>query len=159
MADKKVEQQKEGAKKKNSFLVRRVLPLAFMLVALLFMPTTMIIMVGMLPSLVAFYVDNDRRKMGAMAILFLNLTPVVVYVMILWGKKHDIVNALDILMDPMTVTVIYFSCFVGMMLNKFIPPIVGDFLRRNGVKRLAKIEKEQKELVKAWGPDVMKPKK
>ena len=152
-ADNKSEQ---AGKPKKSFLVRRVLPLTFMLVALIFMPTTIIVLVGMLPTIVAFYVDNDRRKMGAFAMCFMNLAPVISYVLILWQRKHDMANALTLLMDPKTLIVIYFGCFIGWTLNKFIPPIVGEFLRRSGMKRLVQVEKEQKELLQAWGDDVRK---
>lgn len=157
MSDKKKTKEKNSdvkKPKKKSFLVRRLVPFAFMLLALVFMPTTLIVMVGMLPSIVAFYVDSDRRKMGAFSIAFMNISPVVAYVVLLWRESHDTTHALNMLMDPITLVVIYFACFIGWTLNKFIPPIVGEFVKRSGMKRLKHIEKEQKALLESWGEDV-----
>ena len=150
----KEQEQSQKPRKKKSGIMRKLVAASIMIGSLAFMPTTIIFVLGMIPSAVAIYTDEDRRKMGGLAITFMNLGAVSAFIKILWDRGHSLANSLTMLMDPITLFVIYFAAFIGFILVRFIPPIVAEFLKISHRRRLKVIEAEQKQIVDKWGYDV-----
>lgn len=152
--DKKNTKETQAQPKKKKSFKRRFFAVAIFVAALSFMPTTFLVLIGILPSFVAFYVDEDKRKRGAFTIMCLNLAAVIGFVVVLWDRGHSIANSIALLMEPLTLMIIYFAAFIGWLLTKFIPPVISEYTKISARRRIRVIEKEQKELVKNWGAEV-----
>lgn len=150
--------QQEGQPKKNKKgggkILKKLFAASFLIGSLAFMPTTILVILGMIPSVVALYTDDDRKKMGGLAVAFLNLGAVIAFVNILWDRGHSLANSLTLLMNPTTLLVIYFAAFIGFILVRFLPPIVAEFLKITHRKRMKVIEAEQKAIIEQWGYEV-----
>ncbi len=141
-------------KKKGLGWQGRVFALGMLFGSLAIMPTTILFVIGMIPTLVSVYVDKDPKKRSAYAIGSLNLAPVIGYTIILWSEGHLMSNLMIMLTNPTTLMIIYFSAWVGWVIHYFIPPIVAEFVKKSALKRLKTIKIEQARLVKDWGDGV-----
>lgn len=118
------------------------------------MPSTILFTLGILPTMVAIYVDKDPKKMSGFSIGALNVAPIIAYIILLWERGHNMENAMVILTNPTTLMVIYFCAWMGWIIHFIIPPLVAELVKKNATARLKKIKQEQAKIIKAWGDDV-----
>ncbi len=123
------------------------------LAAVLFMPTTIMLVIGMLPTVVAALVD---RRGGARAITVgsLNLCGCVPFLLDLWMTEHTTAVALDLIKNPSTIIVMYSAAGIGYMIDWALSGIVASLIVQRSTARLAAIRKRQEELVTRWGREV-----
>ncbi|MFZ4763199.1 MAG: hypothetical protein ACOYK8_10320 [Alphaproteobacteria bacterium] len=155
--------QEKGGKKKSSGSkksVRKkggvlgggvVLTIAF---AIWQLPSTIIFLAGLLPSLVVFGLDKDKEKTWSLTIGSMNFCGVLYYAMDLWMSNYTVDHAQKILANPMSWGVMYGSAAVGYFLFYAIPPIAGAILSVKLGGKIDGIKKKQKELVDQWGEEV-----
>lgn len=124
-----------------------------LLAAILFMPTTILVVFGMLPTLVAALVD---RKGGARAITVgaLNLCGCVPFLLELWTESHTAAFAVELITDPRTIIVMYAAAAIGYMIDWALSGIVATIMMRSATSRLEAIRQRQEELVARWGKEV-----
>ena len=120
----------------------------------LFAPTTIILLCGMTPTIVAAYTDRSRERMRGITIGALNLAGCTPFVIQLWLSEHTIENALGMLSDPMTWMIMYAAAGVGYCLEWAIVSSVSIFYAEKAKLRIKSIEKLQDELVERWGKEV-----
>lgn len=68
------------------------------------------------------------------------------------GHKFD--QAINILMDPLHIIIMYGGAFMGYMIEWGLSSIVSVLMVQKGKSRLEQIKKMQKELIARWGPEV-----
>ena len=73
------------------------------LTAIVFMPSTIILIFGMMPTIVVAFFDTAKKKTRAITIGAMNITGCTPFLIHLWGIGHDIDNAVIILTDPLWV--------------------------------------------------------
>lgn len=124
-----------------------------LLAAILFMPTTILLVFGMLPTIVAAVVD---RKSGARAISVgaLNLCGCVPFLLDLWTKSHTVDFAVELIADPRTVIVMYSAAAIGYLIDWALSGIVATIMIQRSTTRLKALRKRQDEMVVRWGPEV-----
>ena len=122
--------------------------------AVAIMPTTLIFVVGMVPTAVAYFVDNSRDRTLGPTVCFLNFAGVLPALLTLWQGSHTMSAAIDVLSQPTVILVMLLPAAIGWLLYGYTPVFVGGILRRRAESRIRALEKEQESLVTAWGPQV-----
>lgn len=144
---------KNKSKQKKSGWGFQLMLIFGLLAAVLFIPTTILLVIGMLPTVVAALID---RKGGARAITVgaLNLCGCIPFLMDLWTKGHTTGLALSLITDPLTIIVMYAAAGIGYMIDWALSGIVATILIQRSTSRLEAIRKRQGELVERWGKEV-----
>jgi membrane protein YqaA with SNARE-associated domain len=153
MAGKKKKEQKKKTAGSGKGMIRFVLILLIIMSAV-FLPTAFLLMIGLLPTVVAFFVDTDKRKTRFMTVGAVNLAGCSPFLMDLWTTGHTMSRSLSIILDPMAVVVIYAAAVVGYMIDWGMGTLVAGFLYERGKSRKTAIEKQQAEMIERWGKEV-----
>ncbi len=142
-----------GGKKKMAFKAR--LWLACIIVAgVVFLPTSILLVIGMLPSIVAFVVSARVSGAKVSTITAMNLAGCIPFVFKLWSAGNDFEMSMDIVTNMRYLSIMYMAAAFGYMIDWVVTGIVSSFLYQRGIKRMEEIKKRQKELKKHWGEAV-----
>lgn len=132
----------------------RVMLAVFAVASVVFLPTTVLLFVGMLPTVVARVVDRTPERTKSLTVGFMNFAGCFPFWYQLVESGHKIDNAMLILSDPMTIVIIYASALVGYGIEMVMTVIVAGLMVQKGQSRLKSIKSHQEEMVKKWGPEV-----
>lgn len=132
----------------------RIFLILGLIMAAVFLPTTVLLAVGMLPTLVAALVDRSRRKTRAITVGAINLAGCTPFLLDMWTQGQSFEKAVSIIMDPTAIIVMYAAAAVGYMIDWAMSGIVASVLFQRGLARQQEIEKRQQELVVRWGQEV-----
>jgi hypothetical protein len=125
------------------------------LVAILTLPTLLILFFGMLPTFVAFIIDRTSRKSQAICVGSMNFTGVFPSLMDLWyDTSNTYPEAVEIFSDVFVIGVMYSAAAFGYLMYMLIPPMVTTFLNVMAQRRVALLKDAQKQIIKEWGPEV-----
>lgn len=148
---KKPKKEKSG---KPGGLKNLLVMLFAMGLAVSMLPTTVLILFGMLPAWVAWYVDRRPEKYAAYTVFLLNACGVMPFILELWTKGHTISNSTAIVRDPMSWAVMYGAAGLGWLLLFAIPSVTGFLLSIRIDERIKFLRKRQKEIITEWGDEV-----
>jgi hypothetical protein len=123
-------------------------------VGLIFLPSTILLAAGMIPTAVAYVVDRDPDKTAPMTVGGLNLAGVVTFLISLWQAGHTMAALSKVLTDPFAWLVMYGAAGLGWSLYYGIPPAVAGWITLRAESRISRITEEQQELVALWGSEV-----
>ena len=150
---KKKSKSKPG-RKKGGKLGLQMMALCGLVTAFVFMPTTAMLCIAMLPTLAAWMSDRIRGETRALTIGSMNIAGTTPYLLKLWSTGHDLDNALSIIADPQTIIVIYCAAGVGWIIDWAIAGVVATVMQQGGVSRLKEIRERQEALAERWGQEV-----
>jgi hypothetical protein len=153
MAQKKQAPRKKKKKGGAGGKVQIVL-IFFILLSAVFLPTAFVMFIGLLPMVVAFFVDRSPKKSKAITVGAMNLAGCMPFLLELWTTDHTLDRAFSIILNPMAIIVIYSAAVVGYLIDWALSIMVASFLYDRGVSRKAAIEKRQQELIERWGREV-----
>jgi hypothetical protein len=122
--------------------------------AALFMPTTLIVLVGLVPTLVALIVDRDPEKFAAITVGPINFCGVLPAALALWQGEHSVERASAILAEPNNWLIMYGAAAVGWLIYFSVPPAVGAFMAYRNEIEIKRLTDHQEQLVEEWGPEV-----
>ena len=142
------------AKKRGMSVQTRVLLVFTLLASIVFLPTTVIVAVGMLPTLVAVFIDRTSEKTRGLTVGAMNLAGCMPFVLQVWTGRNSIDQAASIIADPRTVVVMYCAAGVGYLLDWAISGLVASIMVQAGTARAAGIKRRQAELIERWGKEV-----
>lgn len=145
---KKKRKKKSGKMVLNTFLVMS------MAMGIVFLPTTFMLAIGMLPTLVAALVDRAKRKSKAITVGAMNLAGTVPFVLDLWRGGNNFEASFEIIADPQAIIVIYSAAGIGYLIDWAMTGMVAGVLVQRGHARKKVIVKRQEELVARWGEEV-----
>ena len=117
-------------------------------------PTTVIMVPGLLPTMVAYIIDRDPDKTAPLTVGALNLCGTLPFAMDLWLHQHTLPAALHLLGDPLTWLVMYGAAAVGWAFYYLIPPIVTNVEVMRSEARIESLQRTKREMVAEWGPEV-----
>jgi hypothetical protein len=144
----------EGKPQKTPFKVRFAIFMLFV-TAVVFLPSTIVFSICMIPTLVAAIVDNNYQKTAWLTVGAMNLAGTVPAWFSLWDTGHTIPGAFNLVMQPETLLIAYGGAFIGWVIYNNITPVVAALVLNKNERRLRAIDKRQKELVKKWGEEVV----
>ncbi len=153
MAEKEKQEKKTKKKKKKSGSMQIFL-IVGLAMGVVFLPTTFLLSISMLPSLVALIVDRSKRKTKAITVGAMNLAGATPFLLELWMSGNDFEKAFSVVTDPKAIIVIYSSAAIGYLIDWSMTGIVASVLVQRGHARKKAIVKHQKELVDRWGEEV-----
>lgn len=124
-----------------------------LLSAILFMPTTILILFGMLPTVVAALIDR-RGGTRAITVGSLNLAGCVPFLLDLWTKSHTTDYAVSLITDPRTIIVMYAAAGIGYLIDWALSGMVATIMIQRATMRVKAIRARQEEMVVRWGREV-----
>lgn len=157
MAKKKKNKAIKSKKKKFGWRFY-VLAFAFLVLAILFLPIAILLVLGLLPTFVAWILDSEPGKNKTLTVGSMNFAGCFPYLMGIWKQASDMTQAqetaMQYLSDPMTIVVIYTLALLGYIINFAVTMGVSAVLVEKSRMRIKKIEEEKKSLEKRWGKEV-----
>jgi hypothetical protein len=157
MADSDNDGDKAAEKaEKKARTARRVMIFSLMVMSLAFLPSTIVLVICMIPTLVAVMVDRHPQKTAWITVGAMNFAgSLPVWVMLLQGG-HTLEMAFQIVTRPAALVVAYGGAAIGWFVYNNVTPLVAGVVLGRNERRLKDIDKRQKELVRKWGEDVAK---
>ena len=157
MAKKK--EKKEKVKKSKSKggglgVKGRLFMIAFVLLGVVFLPTSMLLFFGMLPSLVAVFVNQKGVGARASTVSAMNLAGCIPFIFKLWTTGNDFEASVAILSSEQGLLVMYTAAAFGYMIDWVVTGLVSSYLYQKGMLRMKEIKKRQEKLVELWGEEV-----
>lgn len=132
----------------------RLLLIIFFVTAVVFLPTTVLLFIGMMPTTAARLVDRSKARTKVFTVGFLNFAGCFPYWFKLVEQGHKFENAMQILSNPTTIVVMYAAAGIGYLIEWAVTNMVAGFMVQRGKKRLEDIQKFQEDMVLRWGPEV-----
>lgn len=149
----KKEKAVKTAKKMNKGQIHLVI-MAFVVICGTFLPFTILIGVGMLPTFVSYIVEKKATKMRVLTIGAMNFAGFSPFFIELLFSKRNFDDAFSIISDPMNIIIMYVAAAVGYMIDWAATTLLNNILYDRGVKRKKYIENRQKEFTDRWGEKV-----
>lgn len=132
-----------------------VLVLSLLFVVQVLSPASMIILIaGMTPTIVAYFVDPETAKRGTHAMAVLNMAGVLPVVAELWAAGATRTAAMALLSDPMNWLLMYGGAGLAVFMMAALPPFVAQVLEVGAKQQVAELEEQQRKLVEQWGRSV-----
>ena len=123
-------------------------------VALFVLPTSILFIGGMIPTIVAFVIDRTPEKYTPMIVGSVNFCGVMPAGFDLWQGGSSIDRALSLLGDPFNMAMMLGSAGVGWMIYMFVPAVVASIMVWRNEQDIARWRSRQEALVAEWGPEV-----
>jgi len=130
--------------------------LILLVVAVIFLPTTIFLAFGMMPTIAAFVTDRSVGRNKSICIGAMNFAGCFPFLLKFWTEfgQQNIENAFRLAADIETIIVIYMLAAGGCAIDKAITGIASNLIIQRSETRLSKIKIEQDKLVKRWGEKV-----
>jgi hypothetical protein len=138
----------------------RIMIVSISVLVLLFaaLPTTILLAVGMTPTLVALVVDITPGRYLTRCVAGLNVTGTVPFIGTLWSGVNDISSAIAIVSDPFAWLSMYGAAAIGWLLFLGLPGVVTVLRTLNAKRRVNALRETQQELLHEWGDTLDTPK-
>jgi hypothetical protein len=118
------------------------------------MPTMVLLLVGLVPTYVAFATDSDPQKSGAVSVGAMNFAGVVPFVIDLWNKGQTMGNVFHILGDSNSWLIILGAAGIGQLIVYAIPQALATLTLTSAEARVKHLRKSLDILKESWGTDV-----
>lgn len=125
--------------------------------ALMILPTTLLLAVGLLPTAAALVGDRDPDRHAAIAVGSLNLCGVLPAAIELWRHGHTLARAAALLADPFTWLQMYGAAALGWLIYLVVPPAVSLVLALRAQAEIDRLRAHQNALADEWGDAVGAP--
>lgn len=140
-------------KSKKMGVQGRVLLIVFVLTALVFYKVSILLLVGMLPTIAVRLIDKTPDRTKVLTVGFMNFAGCFPFCYSLFTKKNEVVSVVPILADPMNIVIMYAAAGLGYIIEWGIVGFVASIMVQRGRQRLVDIKKTQEAIVKKWGPE------
>ncbi len=122
--------------------------------AAVFLPTTALLFIGMLPTISAGLVGRTRRQTKMVTVGSMNLAGCMPFLLDLWSKGNSLDVSISIFSDSLAIVVMYSAAAVGYLIDWSVSGLVASLLYQKGLARQKAIKERQQELVARWGQEV-----
>jgi hypothetical protein len=139
---------------KKATLTPLWMALAVVLLMWLALPTVMVAGFGMVPTIVAYFIDRTPQKYAALCVGGMNFSGLFDVIYVLWTGANSPSDAMDLLTDPFNLLMVFGAAGFGWLLYMSLPPLVGAVLQVVAEQRMTKCREIQSDLIKEWGEDV-----
>ena len=146
--------KKSSKKKKKMGVQARVLLIVFIMVAIVFYQMTIVLLLGMAPTIAARLVDKTPDRTKVMTIGFMNFAGCFLFCFQVFEKKADAATVLPMVLTPVNIIIMYAAAGLGYVIEWGVVGFVASLMVQKGRARLVDIKKAQEALIKKWGPEV-----
>ena len=144
-----------AGKKRKLGWYGRLLIISVLAAALVFLPTTIVLMFGMIPTAVAALVDRHKERTLALTVGAMNLAGCMPFLLDLWTEtEHKLADAVHIIANPVTIIVMYSAAGIGWLIYLNMTAIVAAIVIKRHETRLKQIRERLDELLEDWGEEV-----
>lgn len=147
-------QTKKRAKKQKMDWRGQIVLIFGIFAGLLLLPTTIFLCVAMLPTIVAVFADRKRDGVKPLTVGAMNMAGSIPFLINLWVNGHTMTNAIDLVLDPLTIVIVYSAAAIGYLIDWAMTGIIVSLMFEKGRGRLKVIEKRKEALVERWGREV-----
>lgn len=150
-------QKKKKIKRKGSFstaLSRIVLLILMMPVIIAIHPTIVFLFFGMLPTIIAFFLERNKFQYKWLCIGGFNISGVFYYLLKMWYGSHSIGEVFFILLDVKALILMYGSACFGILVYIIVPVIIGTITQLVTYKRISYLKNAQQKLIENWGEEI-----
>ena len=151
---KKRKNIKKKQNQKTLSLKQWMVVLGLVVALIIFLPTTVVLTVGMIPTLVAAITDRYPGRNKTFTVGAMNFAGCFPYLLEVWIHTNSMNVALNLIAQPKTIIVMYGAAAFGYAINAFITFLVSAILVQKSEVRIKKIHKEKKALIDRWGSGV-----
>lgn len=157
MSDDKKDAKKDGKKDGGGGMPFSLKLSVFMLMvtAVIFLPTTIVFAVCMIPTMVAAIVDNNQKRTLWLTVGAMNTAGTVPVWFSLVDGGHTLATAFRLVIEPSSIVIAFGGAAVGWGIYYYITPLIASVIQGKNERRLREIDKIQKGLVRKWGEAVI----
>ena len=141
-------------KKSKGGVAGQLLSIFMLIAAIVFMPTTIVILMGMIPTVVVAVIDRTGKGTKALTIGAMNLAGCSPFLIELWTNGHTAEMAVSIVTNPISMCVMWGASLVGYLINWAMSGIVATMMVKRGKIRIKDIKKRKARLIERWGKEV-----
>ncbi len=132
----------------------QILLIVSMIAGVMFAAVSVIMVVGMVPTIVAGVVDRTKGKVRTLTVGAMNFAGCAPFMIEVFKSGNNISTAITYILQPRTIVVMYFAAGMGYLIDWAMTGIVSSIMVQKAKKRIKDIQKQQKDLVERWGPEV-----
>ena len=118
------------------------------------LPTMMVLLVGLLPTLGAALSERGKARYAWICVGGVNFAGLSPWLFKLWFGHHTLEYAFSQITGVTMLLAAYGASAVGWLLYISMPPIVGVFSGINSKRRMTVLVDSQKKLIDQWGAEV-----
>lgn len=119
-----------------------------------FLPVTVVLIVGMLPTVAAFLVDTTRDKTRTLTIGLMNFVGCFPFLMDISFQPQTLQSSYQVLAEPLNIILMYSGAVAGYCLDWTMAGMSNVIMTARAKQRLDAIDKRQAELKRRWGREV-----
>jgi hypothetical protein len=120
------------------------------------LPTSVLMLAGMIPAGVAAIVDRHPRKLLARTVATMNFAGVMPFAIKLWVGVNSMTGLASLLASPFSWLAFYGAAGIGWLLYLGAPAVTTLLMRQSLVTRRETLETLQRNLIKEWGEEIAK---
>ena len=128
--------------------------IGLMTLAIISLPTVLLIFFGLMPSIVALVIDRTEGRYATFCVLGMNLSGLFPFLTDIWFQVHTTDMAIRIMTNVFNLLIIYGSAGFGWMLYMALPPVITTFLSAMSQRRVAVLREKQVQIIEEWGESV-----
>ena len=140
--------------KKSQGILGLIVGLLMAVLVVAMAPTAIVVMVGLLPTFVAVFLDPSRERMAGVAIGALNFAGTLPALLQLWRGENTMGSAVNLITNPYMLLLMYAGAAIGWVIYWQLPPLIGQMVRGKAELHLKKLDEKQLDLITEWGPPV-----
>lgn len=118
------------------------------------LPSVILVVVGMLPSLAAIIVDRSKQRYLTFSVGAMNFCGLFPQLLKLWTGMNTVDSAVALLTDVFSLFTMYGAAALGWLIFLGVPPVVSAFMSVMAQRRITMRRELQQELVERWGEEV-----
>ena len=152
--DQEVDNKIKLRKSKDNALKPLLWIVLLSIILLKFPESVILLLIGLLPTMVAFVVDKSSGKYATLCVGAMNITGIFPSIFKLWSGQNDFSQAVQIITNIFDLVIMYGAAGFGWILYIIIPSVVGTLLNIISERRITKLRIQQRGLINEWGKDV-----
>lgn len=147
--------RKASNHKQRNQIAKILFFLLFLMVGGISFAAFVMALLGALPTMVAWYRENNPRKSLGYTVGLTNTTCIFLMIKDLLPMGQHLTQAMPYLQNPWHWFIIYMGAALGYGIHTLTPKIVMKTLRWNFQGKINDLKRTQEQLVQQWGRDVV----
>ena len=119
-----------------------------------FPESIILLLVGLLPTMVAFIIDKSPGKYATLCVGAMNIAGIFPSIIMLWAGQNSFAQAIQIITNVFDLVVMYGAAGFGWILYIVIPSAVSAVLNIIAQRRISRLRNLQRDSISEWGKKV-----